>query len=139
MNGLPFTILIVEDDADDRFIIDEAFKQIGYEAEVKKFLSGESLFRYLNEIKTNVYPSLIVLDNTLPKMDASDILLLLKKDTRFHKIPVVVYTSTASPQKKEQLLAHGAYACLEKGALMDEVVTVAKDLKSLAEENVGDQ
>src|SRR5215207_6174600 len=139
MNGLPFTILIVEDDADDRFIIDEAFKQIGYEAEVKKFMSGESLFRYLNEIKTNVYPSLIVLDNTLPKMDASDILLLLKKDTRFHKIPVVVYTSTASPQKKEQPLAHGAYACIEKGALMDEVVTVAKDLKSLAEENVGDQ
>ena len=42
-NGLPFKILIVEDDQDDRVIIDEAFQEIGYIAEVKKFDHGQAL------------------------------------------------------------------------------------------------
>ena len=66
MNGIPFSILIVEDDEDDRWIIDQAFIEIGYEAEVKKFINGEALFHYLEKIDNSVYPSLIVLDNTLP-------------------------------------------------------------------------
>jgi CheY-like chemotaxis protein len=39
LNGIPFSILVVDDDEDDRIIIDEAFKEIGYEAEIKKFMA----------------------------------------------------------------------------------------------------
>ena len=67
-NGLPFTILVVEDDQDDREIIDDAFKEVGYEAEVKKFKEGQALLRYLEQIDRSGYPSLIVLDNSLPDL-----------------------------------------------------------------------
>jgi CheY-like chemotaxis protein len=90
------------------------------------------LLRYLEKIEPNLYPSLIVLDNTLPGMNADDILSLLKKDDRYAHIPVVVYSSFISPQKKEQLLAMGAYACMEKASIMDDVVKVAKELMGLA-------
>jgi hypothetical protein len=56
--GIPFEILLVDHDADDRFFMDEAFKQVGYEAEVKKFITGEHLFRYLEQIDPSLYPSL---------------------------------------------------------------------------------
>ena len=72
--GLPFSILVVDDDADDRMNIDEAFQEIGSEAEVKKFIDGEGLLRYLEEIESSVYPSLIVLDHTLTVLEAADIL-----------------------------------------------------------------
>ena len=132
MNGIPFSILIVEDDDDDRVIIDEAFIEIGYEAEVKKFINGEMMLHYLEKIEASLYPSLIVLDNTLPKLNATDILVILKKDQRFSDIPVIIYTSSISPQKKEQLLSLGAYACIEKAALMHDLVALAKELKSVA-------
>jgi CheY-like chemotaxis protein len=132
MNGIPFSILVVEDDEDDRIIIDEAFLQIGYAAEVKKFVNGELMLRYLEKMEPSLYPSLIVLDNTLPKLNAADILVLLKKDPRYADIPVVVYTSAVSPQKKEQLMALGAYACIEKASLMEDVIGMAKDLKAVA-------
>jgi CheY-like chemotaxis protein len=132
MNGIPFSILIVEDDDDDRVIIDEAFIEIGYEAEVKKFINGEMMLRYLEKVEAPQYPSLIVLDNTLPRLNASEILVLLKKDPRFSAIPVIIYTSSISPQKKEQLLSLGAYACIEKAALMHDVVALARELKSVA-------
>jgi CheY-like chemotaxis protein len=130
--GIPFLILIVEDDDEDREIIDEAFIEIGFEAEVKKFINGEMMLQYLEKLEASLYPSLIVLDNTLPKLNATEILVLLKKDQRFSAIPVIIYTTSVSPQKKQQLLSLGAYACIEKAALMHDVVTLARELKSVA-------
>jgi CheY-like chemotaxis protein len=133
MDGIPFSILLADDDEDDRMIIDEAFKHINYAAGIKKFINGEAMLHYLEQIEPSLYPSVIVLDNTMPKMDAVDLLSILKKNPKYEKIPVVVYTSALSEHKKEQLLAMGAYACLEKGALMDDIVEVAKQLKTMAE------
>lgn len=132
MSGLPFSILIVEDDADDRVIIDEAFIAIGFEAEVKKFKDGQALLQYLHDIDASVYPSLIVLDNTLPQMDASRLLGILKEDPRFAPIPVIIY-STSIPQKKEEELKKlGAYACFEKKILMKDIIEVAQKFREVA-------
>ena len=137
-NGLPFSILVVDDDVDDRMFIDEAFKEIGYEAEVKKFINGKALFSYLEAIEPELYPSLIVLDNTLPALNASDILSLLKANSSDEHIPVVIYSSLLTTSKNEELLTMGAYACIEKGSSMTEIVQVAKELKSLAEAKLKD-
>ena len=136
IDGIPFSILVVDDDADDRLFIDEAFKEIGYEAEVKKFLDGKALLHYLEAIEPALYPSLIVLDNTLPALEASDILSILKQNASYKQIPVVIYTTLLSPSKKEQLLAMGAFACFEKGTSMEEIVKVASELKKLAESKI---
>jgi CheY-like chemotaxis protein len=133
LNGIPFSILVVDDDEDDRIIIDEAFKEIGYEAEIKKFIDGYSLLRYLKQIDPSVYPSLIVLDNTLDRLAASDILSALKTNPGHSHIPVVFYTGSLSPAKKAELLSKGAFDCLEKGSVMHEIVEVAKKLKAIAE------
>jgi CheY-like chemotaxis protein len=138
MNGLPFSILVVDDDADDRMLIDEAFMEIGYAAEVKKFIDGKSLLYYLEVIEPSLYPSLIVLDNTLPALEALDILAILKGNSSYQHIPVVIYTTLLTSNKKEQLLASGAYACYEKGSSMQEIVQVVKELKNLAESNIND-
>ena len=136
MKGLPFSILIVDDDEDDRIIIDEAFKEIGYEAEVKKFIGGKALLNYLGQVNPDIYPSLIVLDNTLPEMDAKEIITILKNDPGLRSIPVVVYTSSIAPSKRDELIDAGVYACIEKESSMRAVVEVAKGLKRLAEEQI---
>src|SRR5687768_4532541 len=115
-NGLPFTILMVEDDADDREIIDEAFKEIGYESEIKKFIDGQALINYLEKVDETGYPSLIVLDNSLPKLNAQELLSFLKKDERFKSIPVVIYSGSLSNATKDILFELGAYAIIEKGS-----------------------
>ena len=132
-NGLPFGILLVDDDSDDREIIDEAFKEIGYEPQVKKFINGKALLNYLESIEPTVYPSLIVLDNTLPELDANDLLVILKEHPAYKDIPVVIYTTMLTPYKKEQLTSKGAYACMQKGSTMPEVIRLAQELKDLAE------
>lgn len=134
--GLSFSILVVDDDEDDRVIMDEAFEAIGFNAEVKKFISGQALFHYLDSISPSQYPSLIVLDNTLPELEASDILSILKRNEAYQAIPVVVYTTIISPAKKEQLLSMGAHACYKKGNTMQEVIAMAKELKQLSQNDL---
>jgi len=134
-NGIPFHILLVDDDPDDRMLIDEAFLEIGYDAEVKKFINGKGLFQYLQQVESALYPHLIVLDNNLPEWDALDVLTRLKQNPAHKHIPIVVYSTTLSPTRKEQLRAAGAYACIEKGNNMQEILQLAKDLKNLAESN----
>ena len=89
-------------------------------------------------MEPKLYPSLIVLDNSLPQMDASQLLTSLKNDSRYTHIPIIVYASSVSPQKKEKLMSMGAYACIEKEALMDNIIAVAKQLRNVAEAQVRD-
>ena len=135
MKGIAYSILIAEDDEDDRIIIDEAFMEIGYEPEVKKFPEGEALLNYLAHLNPSEYPSLIVLDNTLPKLDAAEMMSLLKNNPSFKNIPVIIYTTIISPDKEKQLKDMGAYACIQKGTTMNEIVAIAKKLKAMAEAN----
>jgi CheY-like chemotaxis protein len=134
-NGLPFRVLVVDDDEDDRFMIDEAFGKIGYEAAVKKFINGKMLLHYLEGLSPSLYPALIVLDNTLPELDAAYLLRILKSNPAYKDILMIVYTTVLTPNKKEQLVAAGADACLEKGNTMEELVQVATRLKAIAESN----
>jgi CheY-like chemotaxis protein len=133
MRTATFKIIAVEDDADDRMLLDEAFKEIKYEADVKKLADGDLLFDYLGKIDKELYPSLIILDNSLPKKTAMDILLQLKENVDYRHIPVVIYSTLVSPLVKEQLLAAGAFACLKKGDAMQEIVETAKWFRQIAE------
>jgi len=134
MHAVTFSILVVDDDADDRFIIDEAFKEIGYECEIKKFINGDALLHYLDQLEKPWYPSLIVLDNTLSNVSAGEILTKLKKNPNYGDIPVVIYSTSVSKLKTKELLDMGAYAAIEKGQVMSEVIEVAKRFKSIAEQ-----
>src|SRR5687768_952270 len=98
MNGIPFEILLVDDDEDDRLFIDEAFQDIGYAAEIKKFKNGAALLRYLEQIDPSLYPSVIVLDNCIEGMNATDIIKKIKDNILYAKIPIIIYSSLLSPQ-----------------------------------------
>jgi CheY-like chemotaxis protein len=133
MSNITFKIIAVEDDADDRFLLDEAFKQIGYEADIKKLIDGDYLLEYLGKIEKEKYPSLIVLDNSLPKKNAVEILVQLKENKEYSHIPVIIYSTAMSLQQKEKLLALGAIACLKKGVAMHEIIEAATLFKQVAE------
>jgi CheY-like chemotaxis protein len=137
-NGLRFSILIVDDDSEDRQIIDEAFVEIGYECEVKKFITGKDLLQYLEKVGPGLLPTLIVLDNTLPEMDAGDLLRILKQNESYQNIPVIVYSSHCTPSKTAELKALGAYNCVEKGNTMQAIIEMAKTFKSVSRTDVQD-
>ncbi len=55
----------------------------------------------------SIFPDLILLDISLPKMDGIDVLKELKNDARFKRIPIIALTARAMKGDREELLGHG--------------------------------
>lgn len=75
-------------------------------------------------------PDLIILDLMLPKMDGYKVCGLLKKDTRYNKIPIIMFTAKAQKEDMEMGKELGAEAYITKP--FDPQILLAK-IKELLE------
>ena len=94
------TILIAEDDADDRFLIQTAFEEKGYTDQLDFVVNGVELMSYLADKGKNNMPRIILLDLNMPKKDGRQVLHELKQHELFKRIPIVVLTTTKKMKMK---------------------------------------
>ena len=83
-------ILIAEDDADDRFLLQSAFQENGYTDRLHFVENGIDLIEYLNVLSATAaqMPRFILLDLNMPKKDGREVLKEIKLHALFKKIPV---------------------------------------------------
>jgi DNA-binding response OmpR family regulator len=82
-------ILLVDDEKDLVETMTFRLDSLGYE--VIPAYDGQEAFNKARKEK----PDLIILDLMLPKMDGYQVCGLLKKDTRYRKIPIIIFTARA--------------------------------------------
>lgn len=124
-----YDILVVEDDAEDRMIIGEAFTELYCDDRLTIYDSGFGFHRDLQHLRSlTPLPFLVVLDYNLPGADGAVLLSLLKNDDVLQNIPVVMYSTGLSPLQKADCLAKGAVNCFEKGSTFGEVIAFARQL-----------
>lgn len=105
------TILVADDDPDDRLLIDEAFEENRIANDLRFVEDGEELLNYLE--RTGKYeggidaprPGLILLDLNMPRMDGREALKRIKANPALATIPVVVLTT--SKQEEDILRTYG--------------------------------
>ena len=95
-------IYVVEDDANIRKLVCYSLKRGGFEAE--GFYAPSELFAALK----NKIPSLILLDIMLPETDGITVLEMLKKNSDYADIPVIMLTAKGSEFDKVTGLDAGA-------------------------------
>ncbi|MBI3504402.1 MAG: response regulator [Proteobacteria bacterium] len=98
---IPVTILICDDDADDRQLTRQALEDAHVSNEVRFVTDGEQLLDYLYQRgefggQTGIAPrpGLILLDLNMPKLNGREALKVIKRDPELRDIPVVVLTSS---------------------------------------------
>src|SRR6187551_296241 len=102
--AMPITILMADDDADDRRLTQEAFEEGRLINDVRYVEHGEELMDYLR--KQGKYsppaeaprPGLILLDLNMPRKDGREVLKEIKQDPDLRTIPVVVLTTSKSDE-----------------------------------------
>jgi CheY-like chemotaxis protein len=112
----PFTILMAEDDPDDRFIVEQALGELGIGtcANLHFVEDGEELMHYLlrlgkyTDATLSPRPALIFLDLNMPKKDGRQALVEIKADPDLQRIPVVVWTTSKEEEDRIQSLKVGA-------------------------------
>ncbi|MGK7393987.1 MAG: response regulator [Candidatus Cyclobacteriaceae bacterium M3_2C_046] len=129
----PISIVMADDDADDRLMAKEAFEENKLANELVFVEDGEELLDYLNgrgnfEQRPNPLPGLILLDLNMPKKDGREVLKEIKKDPRLRKIPVVVLTTSKAEEDILKSYDLGVNSFITKPVTFDELVEVIRDL-----------
>ncbi len=99
--GRSVTILMADDDEDDRELTEEALRTARLHNEVRFVVDGQDLMDYLR--REGAYsdpevdaprPGIILLDLNMPKKDGREALAEIKADEALRQIPVVVLTTS---------------------------------------------
>jgi two-component system, response regulator len=116
MNTPAPLILIAEDDADDRLMIQEAFSESGVPHTLLFAQDGQELLAILAASLQNnePQPQLVLLDLNMPRKDGREALREIKSNTQLRHIPVVVLTTSKSPEDIRNAYALGANCYITK-------------------------
>lgn len=115
-------ILVVDDDK----VIVKRIKEI-LESESYEVLDAMDGLEGLN-LARKEKPDLIVLDLLLPKLNGHQICRMLKFDSRFKHIPIIMFTSNVSAKDKDLGRQAGADAYLFKKYSPDHLLKIVKSL-----------
>lgn len=126
-------ILIADDDQEDRFLLDIAFKEIGSFENLFMVENGVQVIDYLNACNDNAaLPALIVLDLNMPVLGGIDTLQRLKATERFRNIPVIIHSTSMYEAEKEKCLQIGAVDFIKKPTSFDQMISTAKFLNDFS-------
>jgi len=128
----PITILVADDDADDRDMIKEAFDANNIEANLEFFENGQKLMDHLiskcsGPIKE--LPGIILLDINMPKKSGMEVLAEVRAHPELSCIPVVMLTTS---NQHEHILATyklGANSYITKPATLKEFKNITKAIE----------
>ena len=89
-------ILIIEDDVDDQFLMQEVFKDLNYKNEIIFFTDGQSALEFLSKDNRNLF--LILSDINLPRISGIELRLKLRENAKLHLkcIPYLFFTTAAN-------------------------------------------
>ncbi len=97
----PFTILLADDDEEDRELARDALQDARLANEMKFAVDGQDLLDYLRREGRWADPSvdaprpgIILLDLNMPKKDGREALAEIKADASLRRIPIVVLTTS---------------------------------------------
>jgi len=97
MAGKIFKIIIVDDDADDHYLIKDAIKQLNYPFEIIALYNGLELLEYFEahaKQGTREIIDFIIMDINMPTMNGIVSLSKIKMDKRLSNIPVFMLSTT---------------------------------------------
>lgn len=127
-------ILIAEDDADDRFLLQAAFEENGFKDTLHFVENGVEVLDYLNSLqpfdKEKNFPRFILLDLNMPKKDGREVLKELKQHPELKKIPVVIFSTTNNEQEMRRCYELGANSYITKPNSFESLLKTVAALRS---------
>lgn len=129
------TIVIADDDSDDRMLIEDAFVESRLANPLVFVENGEQLLKCLrseNEYASNGLnkkkPGLILLDLNMPRMDGRTALAHIKADPELKRIPVVVLTTSKEEEDVLRTYDLGVNSFITKPVSFESLVDVVRTI-----------
>lgn len=133
-NRKPLTILLADDDADDRMLTRDAFEESRLRNNLEMVEDGEELMDYLyNRGKysgdgAKTQPSLILLDLNMPRKDGREALKEIKACPELRQIPIIILTTSKAEEDIIRTYDLGVNSFITKPVTFEALVEVLKTI-----------
>jgi CheY-like chemotaxis protein len=130
----PITILMADDDADDRLMTREAFEESRLANDLRFVQDGEELLDYLkrrgrySDPESSPRPGLILLDLNMPRKDGREALKEIKADPELRRIRVIVMTTSKAEEDIFRTYDLSAASYITKPVTFEGLVEVIRTL-----------
>ncbi|MFU8803092.1 MAG: response regulator [Bradymonadaceae bacterium] len=131
-NKKPITILVADDDEEDRMLIVEALEESRLLNDLHCVEDGEELMDYLH--RSGEYappaqaprPGIILLDLNMPRKDGREALAEIKQDPSLRQIPIIVLTTSNAEEDLFRTYDLGVNSFITKPVTFEGLVDVMK-------------
>ncbi len=133
-NPEPITILMADDDEDDRLLTKQAFAESRLANDLRFVQDGEELMDYLHrraafkDPVSSPRPSIILLDLNMPKKDGHQALQEIKADPKLRQIRIVVLTTSKAEEDVYRVYDISAASFITKPVTFNALVDVVKTI-----------
>lgn len=130
----PITILMADDDPDDRSLTKEAFDASHVSNDLRFVENGEELLDYLHrrgkftDPASSPWPGIILLDLNMPKKDGREALREMRADPKFRGIRVVIMTTSKAEEDVVKSYDLSASSYITKPVTFERLVDVVRAL-----------
>ncbi|MDQ3047156.1 MAG: response regulator [Bacteroidota bacterium] len=128
MNYSIHSILLVDDDQDDKYFFHKALEVTNPEISLSFASDGLDALEKLQFIT----PDVILLDLNMPKMNGVPFLKKIKSTRHLRDIPVIIYTAGLSVFDEAESLKLGAYQVYLKPQTFDETKKTIADILQIS-------
>jgi len=128
------TIVLADDDADDRKLTEDAFAENRLVNQLHFVEDGEELMDYLHRrgkyepLRSEPLPGLILLDLNMPRKDGREALKEIKADPNLRRIPIVVLTTSKAEEDIVRTYDLGVNSYVTKPVTFKSLVELVKVL-----------
>lgn len=132
----PITILVADDDPDDRMLIEDAFVESRLRNDLRFVKDGIELLDYLRhqgpyeDPATSPRPGIILLDLNMPRMDGREALAHIKADPNLKQIPIIVLTTSKAEEDILRTYDTGVNSFITKPVTFEGLVDLVRVLTS---------
>jgi len=133
-NRRSITILLADDDADDRMMASDALEESRLANDLRCVEDGEELMDYLHHRgkyappNAAPRPGLILLDLNMPRKDGREALKEIKAEPELRSIPVIVLTTSKAEEDIYRTYDLGVNSFITKPVNFESLVAVMKAL-----------
>jgi DNA-binding response OmpR family regulator len=134
MTPAPTAILIAEDDDNDVFFVERAFKQLEVPNPRRRVKDGEDAIAYLrgdgefSDRQQHPLPCFLLLDLKMPRKNGFEVITWIRGQPGLKRLPIAILTSSREEPDINHAYDLGANTYLVKPVKFDELVETIKAL-----------
>jgi two-component system, chemotaxis family, response regulator Rcp1 len=130
--SVPIRIAVVEDNPTDMYILQKVLEKAQVHFVIDYLEDGEEAILFLlrqGKYQQAPLPDLIILDLNMPRVSGAEVMTRIREDPIIQTIPVMVLTTSDTPEDKRKMAKLGVVRYLTKSSNLADYYTIGETIK----------